>query len=512
MAQVYFLGIDAGTTVIKTVLFDDTGAELIVASRQVPVTHPQPGWAEQDMNTVWSAARDTIVEVLSRSTVPKSAIRGVAVGGQGGGSWFIGHDGRPLRPAVLWLDSRTKNVIEQWQQDGRYEQLYRASGWQVYTGLGPCTILPWFVEHERETLKASRAVGYCKDWLKFCLTGEISTDETDLLAMTDPHTRNYSDEIFDITGITEWKHLFPKIIPSAAIAGRVSHRAAEETGLPEGLPVASGSIDVAATALGVGCVGRGDAASILGTAAIHLLVSDEPAFNKAYSISQHCAPGTWLFNCMAMMAASCLNWFEREFCLAERLEATEKGLTKYDIINSQVDSVPIGANGVIFLPYLQGERAPFVKPEARGDFFGLGDWTKRQDLLRAVYEGVALATLDNHRSLSRGMEFQEFWLAGGGSQSPVWSQIVCDATGKRVKVPFGTEFGARGAAINAAVAVGYFEDHAAAVRSMVRVARIHEPVAENTAKYAQLYEIYRDLGKRLWDLWPRMYRFVEGND
>jgi sugar (pentulose or hexulose) kinase len=212
---------------------------------------------------------------------------------------------------------------------------------------------------------------------------------------------------------------------------------------------------------------------------------------------------------MAMMAASCLNWFEREFCMAERMEAIAKGLNEYDVINSQVSRVPVGANGVIFLPYLQGERAPFVKPEARGDFFGLSDWTKRQDLLRAIYEGVALATLDNHRNLSQSMDFKEFWLAGGGSQSHVWSQIVADVTGKMVKVPCGTEFGARGAAINAAVAVGYFKNHAEAVQSMVRVARIHEPDVSNTSKYAQLYEIYRDLRKQLWDLWPRMYQFTQ---
>ena len=118
MAQAYFLGVDAGTTVIKTVLFNEAGEELAIAARQVPVSRPKPGWAEQDMNTVWEAARDTIKEVVARSALSKSAIRGLAIGGQGGGSWFIGRNGRALRPAVLWLDSRTKEVIEQWQQDG----------------------------------------------------------------------------------------------------------------------------------------------------------------------------------------------------------------------------------------------------------------------------------------------------------------------------------------------------------------------------------------------------------
>lgn len=507
----FFLGIDAGTTAIKTVLFNELGEELSVAVRNVPVMHPRPGWAEQDMNTCWEATRDTIREVLDKSRLAKGAIHGIAVGGQGGGSWFIGKNGKPFRPAVLWLDGRSRDFIEAWQQDGTYENLFQASGWQVYTGLGPCTILPWFEAHERETLEQSQTVAYCKDWLKYCLTGEISTDETDLLGMTDPHTRYYSDDVFHLTGISRWRHLFPPIIPSAGIAGRVTAEAAAATGLMEGTPVASGSIDVSATALGVGCIAKGDMASILGTAAIHLVVADAPVLSKTYSLSQHCVPNTWLCNCMAMMAASCLNWFEREFCLAEVLEAERKGVSKYEIINRQVAEVPVGANGVLFLPFLQGERAPFVKPEARADFFGLSDWTKRQDLLRAVYEGVALATLDNHKSLDQGGTSNEFWLAGGGSQSTVWSQIVADATGKKVKVPCGSEFGARGAAINAAVAVGYFNSHEEAVNSMVRIDRIHQPNAENTVKYQRLYELYHDLVRQLWDLWPRMYRIVEDN-
>ncbi|PKM83077.1 MAG: carbohydrate kinase [Firmicutes bacterium HGW-Firmicutes-14] len=510
MGDAYFIGVDAGTTVIKTVLFNDSGEELASASCNVPVMHPNPGWAEQDMDAVWEAAKQTIKEVVAKSALAQGAIKGLGICGQGGGSWFIGKNGLPLRPAALWLDGRTKSTIESWQKSDVYEKLFQVTGWQVYTGVGPCTILPWFVANEPETLSRAQAVCYCKDWIKYCLTGEISTDETDLLAMTDPRTRDYSPEIFRLAGLSDWENLLPAIIPSSQIAGRITRKAAEETGLPVGTPVASGSIDVAATALGVGCVSSGDAASILGTAAIHLVVSDRPEFSRSYSISQHCVPDTWLFNCMAMMGASCLDWFDREFCLVEEQEAKAAGINKYDLINQKAAGVPIGSNGVIFLPFLQGERAPFVKPEARGDFFGLGDWTKRADLLRAVYEGVTLATMDNHRSLSNGAHFDEFWLAGGGSKSVVWSQIVSDATGKRVKVPLGSEFGARGSVINAAVAVGYFSDHAEAVKNMVRVNRVHEPVPENTEQYAELYVIYRELIEKLWDVWPKIYRYTQG--
>lgn len=509
MADAYFLGIDCGTTVVKSVLFNMQGDEVSSSSQNVSVKHPKPGWADQSMYEVWDAAKNTIREAIHKSGVQAADIKGVSLSGQGGGIWLIGKDGRPVRDAVTWLDARTMYLIEKWKEDGTYEKLFDASGWLYWPGLGHCTIFPWFMENERESLDAAQASGYCKDWVKFCLTGEATTDETDALAITDPRTRSYSDTVIDLVGIREYAHLLPRIVPSYEVAGYVTAKAAEETGLAKGTPVASGAWDVSSTALGVGCVKAGDAASILGTAGIHLAVADYPAVNKAYSLSQHCVPGTWLINSMAMLAASCLNWFEREFCQAEVEEAKRLGISKYDVINREVAETPVGSHGVIFLPFLQGERAPFVRPDARGEFFGLGDWTTRKDLLRAVYEGVALATLDNYKCIEQGTALGEVWLAGGGAQSEVWAQIVADCTGKVMKVPLGTEFGARGAAINAAVAAGYFKNQAEAVEAMVRVNRVHEPNPKNTEKYAELYAIYSGLIKALWDLWRDMYQFVE---
>jgi sugar (pentulose or hexulose) kinase len=212
---------------------------------------------------------------------------------------------------------------------------------------------------------------------------------------------------------------------------------------------------------------------------------------------------------MAMMAASCLEWFEGRLGSDERLEAAQSGEDQYEIINRKVASSSLGAGGVIFLPYLQGERAPFVKPEARGDFYGLGLWTTREDLLRSVFEGVALATAHNHQSLSQGASFEEFWLAGGGAASPVWAQIVADAVGKRVKVPKGREFGARGAAITAAVASGFFGSHQEAVKAMVRPERHYQPDQGRHLRYQGLYEIYVELGERLKPLWEKSWRWVE---
>ncbi|MDR2455540.1 MAG: carbohydrate kinase [Deltaproteobacteria bacterium] len=512
MTKAYFLGVDAGTTSVKAVIFDEAGNEIRSASRPLAVSTPKPNFAEQDMEEVWLAFAAACGEVMGKSSDLLGSLKAMCVTGQGGGSWIIGQDDKPVRPACLWMDGRSKEIIEGWQKDGTYERLYQATGWDVYTGLAPSTILPWFMIHEPESLKKAKAVVYCKDWLRFRLTGELLMDETDLLAMTDPRTRRYSQQIWDLAGIASLTHLFPPIRPSWEPAGKVTEKAAALCGLPAGLMVACGSIDVSSTALGVGCVEEGDAASILGTAAIHLAVCRSPKFSKGYSLSQHCVPGAWLGNCMAMMAASCLDWFEGRLGAEEKLEAEKAGLGPYDLINQKVASAPLGAGGVIFLPYLQGERAPFVKPEARGDFYGLGLWTKREDILRSIFEGVALATAHNHQSLSIGASFDEFWLAGGGAASPVWAQIVADCVGKRVKVPKGREFGARGAAINAAVAAGFFKSHQEAVKAMVEPERRYAPNERNHARYKELLSIYIDLGKSLMPFWERSYKWVAEAD
>jgi sugar (pentulose or hexulose) kinase len=329
------------------------------------------------------------------------------------------------------------------------------------------------------------------------------------LGINNPETRTYSEEVIKLIGMEDYKHLLPPIIRSHEIAGYVTAEAAEATGLKKGTPVASGAWDCSSTALGVGGVNPGDAVSILGTAGIHQAVAGEPIANKAYSLYLHAVPGTYLINSMAMMAASCLNWFERTFCQPEVQEAQENGISKYDIINEKVAQVPVGSNGVIFLPFLQGERAPFVRSDARGEFFGLGNWTTKDDMLRAVYEGVALATLDNYNAIEQGIKIGEVWLAGGGAKSKVWAQIVSDCTGKVMKIPYGTEFGCRGAAMNAAIAAGFFNNHAEAAEAMVKVNRVHEPNLENTARYQELYAIYKDLIKGLWEPWRDMYNFVE---
>jgi sugar (pentulose or hexulose) kinase len=220
----------------------------------------------------------------------------------------------------------------------------------------------------------------------------------------------------------------------------------------------------------------------------------------------HTVPNRFIKNSLTMLAIGNLNWFEREFCLAEREEAERRGVSIYEIIDEEVASVPVGAGGVVYLPFLQGERAPFVKQEARGVFFGLGDWHKRAHLLRAIFEGIALSTRDSYECMQKGEPLETTYLTGGGSRSPALRQILADCTGNIMKIPAGVELGAKGAAINAGVAVGIFKDHAEAVSCMVKIEREYVPDKGNAEKYAQLYEFYKGLIKAVWSSWERSWK------
>jgi sugar (pentulose or hexulose) kinase len=510
MADAYLLGIDAGTTVVKSVVFDLHGNEAAKAGKPIATIHPRPGWAEHDMHEVWDAVAVSIREALHKGGIGPEAVKGVSMSAQGAGSWFVDKNGRPTRNAVGWADGRAAYIIDRWRDDGTLDRMFEASGFLYYSGSGPGIIVPWFKENEPRVLDRSRAVIWCNDWVRFCLTGEILTDEPDgSIAMMDPQSRRYSDELFDIAGISEYRHLFPPVKQSHDIGGKVTRAAAEKTGLREGTPVAMGAWDCSSTALGAGCVQHGDATSIVGTAGIHLCIADKALVNRAYSLACHAVPGRWLINSMAMTAANNLDWFEREFCLAERVEAEEQGRSKYEVINREVDAVPIGANGVMYLPFLQGERAPFVEPRARAELFGMGHWTNRADLLRAVYEGVALATRHNYTQMEKGVPFDTVRLGGGGAQSEVWTQIIADCTGKTMEVTSGTEFGARGAAINAAVALGIYADHQEAVDRMVSVTRVQEPDLEKTEVYSRIFDLYVKLIERNRQVWVEMCDLVD---
>lgn len=505
MKEIYLLGIDNGTTTTKAILFDLDGAEIAVASsREVKTSHPEPAWAEQSMEEIWQATISAIRTCLEKSKIDPANIAGISLSGHGGGVWLIDSEGKPVRPAIIWLDGRAKLYLDRWTDEGLMPELYDRSGWNLFAGIGPVTIFPWIMEHEPESLERATVNLTSKDWVKYCLTGECSTDQTMAsIALLDFKTLEYSSELLRLSGIDAYTHLLAEIVPSWDIAGKVTKKAAELTGLKEGTPVSSGAFDGACSTLGTGCYNIGEACSNIATAGVHTVLSKDAVLDeeRIYSLMCHTVPGIFYKTSMTMVAAGNLDWFEREFCHFERGEASKMGMSSYDVINDEIAKIPVGSGGVIYLPLLQGERAPFVKPEARGLFFGLGDWHTRSHLLRAIFEGVALSTRHNIDSMIKTGKLDTIFVSGGGSKSAIWSQIIADCTGSKIKVTGGADAGSRGAAINAGVAVGVFKNHREGVQRMVHSTREHEPNAVNVGKYDTLYRIYKNLITAVWPIW-----------
>ena len=508
MDNQYLLGIDNGTTTTKATLFDLWGNEVAVSSsKEVHNLHPEPAWTEQNMNEIWEATAAAVRDVIHRSGVDPAQIASISLSGHGGGVWLLDKTGKPVRNAIVWLDNRASPYLDRWEKEGLLREIYQKSGWNLFAGIGPVTIFPWLMDHEPESLQKAAVNLTSKDWTKYCLTGKLSVDYSMAsVGLLDYETMGFSEDVLELVGIKKFRHLFPDLVPSWEVAGYVTKSAAEKTGLREGTPVAGGAFDGACSALGAGCYKVGDAASTIATAGVHVVLSSEPIPDEEqiYSLMAYTVPNVFFKTSMAQLAAGNLEWFDREFLNYERVLAEQQGCSIYEIISEEVASVPVGSGGVIYLPYLQGERSPFVNPEARGLFFGLGDWHKRAHLLRALFEGVALSTRHNYASMIKTEQLEVTYLSGGGSKNDVWCQILADCTGNKMRVPSGADSGSRGAAINAGVAVGIFKNHAEGVDKMVHFRKEFLPDASNTNKYDHLYDIFLDLIQAVSPIWKKV--------
>ena len=501
----YLIGIDVGTSFVKTVLLDLEGNELFVAGERNEIESIQPGWAEQDMMLLWEITKKTVRAVMSRSAIPPGAVIAVGITGQGDGTWLIGQDGEPVRRALIWLDGRTGEAVARWHADGTNHEVFEQTG-TVLTPGHQSSQLYWLDKVEPESLAKAKAVLHAKDWIFFKFTRQVTTDESEAsYTFFDIRNNRYSDRIFEILGLERWRHLIPPARPSCENVGELEGDVARETGLLPGTPVAAGPVDVAATAIGAGALYEGDGCSVIGTAGIHQIVMDEPLTEPpdvGYTLC-YGPPGKWLRMLPTMTCTSNLEWFIRNFCGEDLREAKRLGVDLWDHMEQLAERVPVGSEGIIYHPYIDpaGERVPFVKPSARAQFSGLSAFHTRHHLLRAVYEGVALSALDCYSYMPK--EINGIRLAGGGAKSKFWARMFADVTGKVTRTLVGTEFGAKGAAINAGVAVGAYRSFGDALERTVKVSREYHPAPERTERYRRIYEVYREMYRLMWGIWDR---------
>jgi sugar (pentulose or hexulose) kinase len=487
------LGVDAGLTNLAAVVFDRSGTPLATASRETPRREPAPGREEVAHDDLWAATAGAVSAVLDDDAVDPGRLRGVGLAGHGHGLYALDAAGDPVY-GVRSTDDRGTAVLESWREDGRLAAAADRLGWEPF-GADPYCLLGWAAREDPATADRVDTLLFCKDVLAHRLTGERATDAMDGSALVP--SDGDAAAVFETLGVGEFAGAVPDVRPSTAVAGTVTGAAAATTGIPEGTPVAAGLHDVGACAFGAGATAPGEATVVLGTWGQSVLVTDGPDDGEG-GLPRRYLDG-WLRYRGTRAGAACLDWFVDAFGGEWRREARRRGLDPYEVYEERAAAVPAGAGGVLFHPYLKGSTDD---PTARGGFYGLGADHTATHLLRAVYEGVALALTLGVEAFDRPVD--RVRLTGGGARSDVWAGVFADAFGTPVEVPAVAETGALGAALCGGVAAGVYDSAAAAADAAVAVDRTHRPEADAHDRYRALAEAFERARRDMGATWERL--------
>ncbi|MGQ0647219.1 MAG: xylulokinase [Gemmatimonadaceae bacterium] len=482
-----FLGLDIGTSGIKAILVASTGDVVAAATTPLSLSTPHPGWAEQDPEMWWQGTIASIGHVLAQQ--PNASIAAVGISGQMHSSVFLDGSGAVIRPALLWCDGRTTaECAEITQRAGGEEQL---RAWVRNPALEGFTLpkVLWLRRREPGAYSRLATVVLAKDFIRFRLTGVLATDPSDASGtlMFDPARVQWSDEILQAVDVP--RAVLPVVGASTDVLGRVTGAAAAVTGLAKGTPVVGGGADNACGAAGVGAVAPGEAVASWGTSGTVLAPTGQPVVDpqmRAHTFC-HVVQGVWYVMGVVLSAGGAFAWYREQFAreLAARGDASSH-------LNYEAAGVPIGADGVTFLPYLQGERTPHRDASARGAFLGLSLAHTRAHLTRAVLEGVCFALRDSLTILQQlGLSPQHLLVTGGGARSPFIRRLQSEIFGLPVCTVDREEGPAFGAALLAAVGVGAYPDVAAAARSTLTRAPLEHPDPQAHRDYALPYARYR---------------------
>lgn len=499
----YLLGIDVGTSGAKVALFSESGNCMCSHTAEYPMYQPQNGWAEQRPEDWWGAVTEGVQVVTSR--VSPAQIAGVGLSGQMHGLVMLDADGQVLRPSIIWCDQRTGAECAEMERLIGRERLIDLTGNPAMTGFTASKIL-WVRGHEPATYERCRYILLPKDYIRYRLTGEFASEVSDAAGMQllDIRHRNWSGEVLERLGIE--RSLLPSMYESPDVTGCVCLRAAEETGLAAGTPVVGGAGDNAAAAIGTGIVRQGGAFTTIGSSAVIYAVSDAPRIDPAGRVHSLCAsvPGKWTVMSCTQGAGLSLKWLRDNVCQEVARQAEAEGEPAYVRMDRMAQDIPLGADKLLFLPYLMGERSPHPDPDCRGVFFGLSAIHTNAHLIRAVLEGVAYSQrecLDVFREI--GVPVEEMTVVGGGSRSELWRTILRDLYGCPIYTLAADEGGALGAALLAGVGAGVY----ASVEQAVEVVKKEGPELPDMAKhldygpYLGLYcQVYQNLRQSFRDL------------
>lgn len=491
----YLLGIDIGTSGTKTVLFDRNGNAISSKTVEYPLYQPHNGWAEQEPADWWNAVKEGIRAVLELSRVPAQNIRGIGLSGQMHGLVMLDKNGKVLRRSIIWCDQRTGAECAQMNQLVGEKRLIEVTANPALTGFTAAKIL-WVQNNEPQLYARCAHILLPKDYIRYKLTGEFATEVSDACGMQlmDIPGRCWSAEILEKLNIDA--ALLPKMYESPDVTGTVHAQAAQETGLAPGTLVVGGAGDNAAAAVGTGVVRQGTAFNTIGSSGVIYTVTDQVRIDPHGRVHTLCAsvPGKWTVMSCTQAAGLSLKWLRDTCCAPEVDEAVGQGVDPYVVMDRLAEQAGVGASGLLYLPYLMGERSPHPNADCRGVFFGLSAMHDRSHMIRAVMEGVAYSQrecLDVFREM--GVQVSEITACGGGGRSPLWRQMLADLYGCPISTVHTDEGPALGAAILAGVGAGIYPSVEEACDLLIRREQRNQPIPENAVHYEGYYRLYKKL-------------------
>lgn len=505
------LGIDIGTTNVKAVVLDTaTGKVVATGSREHPLFHPKPGWAEQDPDNYWRAVVGAVRQCLDKGSFAE-AIGGVAISGLVGVTLPVDVQGRPLRHAMIWMDSRSERECAEIRERVGEDTINRNNGNRV---------APWFIEpkalwlknHEPHIFHATHKflspTGYCN----FKLTGtfSINTGDAGLFYPYEYRKGQWNATVADAIGVPIEK--YPRIYQSHEVIGEVTRQAAEEMGLRAGIPVVAGGTDISSAALGAGVTKAGQAYYSMGTGSnLGIMIPTEQTVDEFRILKwPHVLPGLTMFDAPMAFTGASLKWFRDQFGTYEWQLAERIGQNVFDLFTAEAERVAPNADGLLYLPYLGNSLAPNWNSNACGTFFGVRPSTTRAHFIRALVEGVAFDLYSNVRiAQAAGVQLDRLVLNGGPTKSRFWNQITANVVNLPLDIPDVTEAAPLGDAILAGVGAGFYKDPCEPVGAIASIRETVYPDAAMHERYGEFFSLWLDVNTQLHGVMDRQRALLE---
>lgn len=495
----YYLGIDVGTSGTKTLLISHTGEVLGEASATYPMAQPKPGWTEQDPDDWWKATVKTVRAVVKKAKLKPTDVRAIGLSGQMHGSVFLDKNDSVIRPALLWNDQRTVAECDEiTSAAGGRRALIKMVANPALTGFQAPKVL-WMRNNEKRNFDRLAKVLLPKDDIRRRLTGDYATEVSDASGtlFLDVVKRKWSSKLLGKLGLDS--DLLPRVVESEDVTGTLTAEAAKKLGLSTECKVVGGAGDCAAGAVGNGVVKKGVLSTSIGTSGVMFVHSDEPQYDADGRLHTFChaVRGKWHMMGVNLTSGGSLQWWVDN--IVQGLAGIPAG-KRYEAATAEAEKIAAGSNGLLFLPYLNGERTPHADPNARGAFVGMNLTHDRGSMTRAVMEGITYALRDSLEIIeSLDVPVRQVRASGGGSKNPMWRQMQADVFGKKITTLEVEQGPAFGVALLAAVGDGAYKSIESACKATIQVADETKPDRAAARNYNKLFPVYRDLYGNLKD-------------